>query len=287
MSSPPSERTLEGLIEDAWGPGAVRPDVLAILEPYREDVENALDAFIDDEQSWRDYSACIWGGWSDSDEGVIPRAVLRAVQELLTKPVRKARYYKDVFEGGAAFIGEENERFQISRPISFAGHKTSITLSDPTPGTEVTIAVQPDRVCGVTIGEITLQPGHRVVFTAASVEGPLREGEARSCAWVPGNTTTTATVIDVLEIKGRTGRLLALQLLPGLHFYDYTVGELLHSTLCSENSNLNWLVVSVERYPTGIPTPTGALLVVPTCGEQYPAVGDKLYLPVPKQRTAK
>ncbi len=77
MSSPPAERTLEGLIADAWGPIAVCPDVLTLLEPYRERVEYLLDAFEDETQSWRDYCACIYGE-------ALPNEAMDKVDELVT-----------------------------------------------------------------------------------------------------------------------------------------------------------------------------------------------------------
>jgi hypothetical protein len=77
---------LEGLVADAWGDAAAeRADVMALLEPFREDVERLMDDFNEDEQSWRDYSACIWEGWGGS-EGAIPRAVWRRIDELMKTP---------------------------------------------------------------------------------------------------------------------------------------------------------------------------------------------------------
>ncbi len=79
MSSPPDDRSLEGLIADNWGNHAVRPDVLALLEPYRESAEYHAEDFDEETQSWRDYQASIFGG-------AIPDDVMRAVAALLDQP---------------------------------------------------------------------------------------------------------------------------------------------------------------------------------------------------------
>lgn len=87
MSSPPSPCDFDGLIGEAWGKHALdRPDVMALLEPYREVVDGRMDDFDDDTQSWRDYSGCIWGWRRPDDEGAIPFAVQDAVGELLKRP---------------------------------------------------------------------------------------------------------------------------------------------------------------------------------------------------------
>jgi hypothetical protein len=86
MSSPPPCRTLEGLVVETWGREALdRADVMQFLEPHRRDIERLMDDFDEDTQSWRDYSACIWGGWGGS-EGAIPRAVWRQIDELMRAP---------------------------------------------------------------------------------------------------------------------------------------------------------------------------------------------------------
>ena len=90
MSSPPSPRDLDGLIAEEWGQGALdRPDVMVVLEPYRERVDYLMDDFDEETQSWRDYCACIWGYGrkaGPSMEGAIPYDVQERVAELLKKP---------------------------------------------------------------------------------------------------------------------------------------------------------------------------------------------------------
>lgn len=78
MSSPPPDRSLEGLIADNWDARAVRPDVLALLEEYRESIEYTADDFDDDAQSWRDYRPGVFGS--------VPEEVMAAVNELLKTP---------------------------------------------------------------------------------------------------------------------------------------------------------------------------------------------------------
>ena len=92
MSSPPEPRTFEGLVAEEWGAAALtRPDVMALLEPYRETVQTKLDDFDDETQSWRAYCGCIYGwGRGPHDEGAIPNAVQDAVVELLKQPAPTA-----------------------------------------------------------------------------------------------------------------------------------------------------------------------------------------------------
>lgn len=77
MSSPPNERTLEGIITDTCGRIAVCPDMLNLLEPYRDHVEHLLNEFNESSQSWRDYCGCIYGE-------AIPNEILDKVDALVT-----------------------------------------------------------------------------------------------------------------------------------------------------------------------------------------------------------
>lgn len=86
MSSPPSPRTFEGWIVEDFGEAALtHPDVMALLEPYRERVDYLLDAFEEDCMSWRDYCGCIYG-WSDREEGAVPHRVYEAALALARSP---------------------------------------------------------------------------------------------------------------------------------------------------------------------------------------------------------
>jgi len=45
--------TLEEYVE--WNHGFINPELLSKYEPYREDIENWLDDFDEETQSWRGY----------------------------------------------------------------------------------------------------------------------------------------------------------------------------------------------------------------------------------------
>lgn len=86
VSSPPEPRTFEGWIGEEW-PGATRrPDVMAVLEPYREAVQYALDDFDDETQSWRDQCGRIYGwGPKPHNEGAVPYAIQDKVSEMMSR----------------------------------------------------------------------------------------------------------------------------------------------------------------------------------------------------------
>lgn len=89
MSSPPSPRDFEGWIEEDWPGATKRPDVMAILEPYRETVTAALDDFEDDTMSWRSYCGTIYG-YTLHEDGRVPHAVLAEVTRLMREPAPDA-----------------------------------------------------------------------------------------------------------------------------------------------------------------------------------------------------
>ncbi len=76
MSSIP-ERTLEGYIDEECGARAVRADILAALEPYRESVEYWMGEFDDENQSWRAYRGCV--------DRQIPAEVRESIDQALAK----------------------------------------------------------------------------------------------------------------------------------------------------------------------------------------------------------
>ena len=65
MSSPPEDRSLEGLVADNWD-DAVVSVVLSLLEPYREPVEHIANEYDESTQSWRDYRRAVWSPVPDS-----------------------------------------------------------------------------------------------------------------------------------------------------------------------------------------------------------------------------
>jgi hypothetical protein len=79
VSSPPSDRTLEGLIEDNWDEVVARdPRVVALLEPYRDTLEYLADDFDEESQSWRDCRSAIWD--------TVPEDIRRRVREVAAEP---------------------------------------------------------------------------------------------------------------------------------------------------------------------------------------------------------
>ncbi len=261
MSSPPSPRTLEGLIEEEWGSRALQPDVLALLEPYRESVQYALDEFDDENQSWRDYCACIWG-WgtgSEFDEGRIPNAVQDAIKELLKTP----------------YVGPPPEPFRpyyVLNPIASVG-RTIFLCDDPAPDESITIVCNPGRERTVTIADVKLCEGQQVTFTATKIEGPLEEGVV-DCpyAWVPGHVESFVRVLDVIQPGQRDDRLLMLDG-AALENKGLTRGQTLHY------KTLMWLVTGVD--PAGTSAPTGAVFVKSYGHDFYPSVGDTLAVRTP------
>lgn len=74
MSSPPDDRTLEGLIADNWNDRYVSI-VLPFVEEYRESIENIASDFDEESQSWRDYRRAVWSPVPDSVFDAIEEAI--------------------------------------------------------------------------------------------------------------------------------------------------------------------------------------------------------------------
>lgn len=111
MSSPPSPRDFNGLIAETWGAGALdRPDVMALLEPYREHVDYLMDDFDEENQSWRGYCGCIYGHGRGAygGDGAIPYAVQDQVALLMQQPAPPVDKY-DTLHVGA--LGEPTLTF--------------------------------------------------------------------------------------------------------------------------------------------------------------------------------
>jgi hypothetical protein len=69
-------RTLEGFVSDNWGAHSLTPEVMAVLEPYRDAIEGRLDGFEPDECSWRDYRPCVYEAIPESVAAEVDRLIL-------------------------------------------------------------------------------------------------------------------------------------------------------------------------------------------------------------------